>query len=83
MSRTIPKDAVAVVVRKDKEEGFLDLQVLAPETGDVEYLTSVGNLAANLLEQAMFGEDAEIEDEDDESFDVESALLDGIDFGDD
>jgi hypothetical protein len=82
MSRTIPTDAVAVVIRKDKEEGFLDLQVIAPETGDTEYLIAVGNLAANLLEQAMFGEGAE-EDEDDESFDVESALLDGIDFGDD
>jgi hypothetical protein len=80
MSRTIPTDAVAVVIRKDKEEGFLDLQVIAPETGDTEYLIAVGNLAANLLEQAMFGEGAE---EDDESFDVESALLDGIDFGDD
>lgn len=81
MSRTIPKDAVALVIRKDSEEGFLDLQVVSPETGDTEYLVAIGNLAANLLEQAMFGEDAEIEDE--ESFEIDPEFLESLDLGED
>jgi len=82
MSREIPKNAVALIISKDAQEGYLDLQVLAPESGDTEYLVAIGNLAADLLESAMFGASEE-EDDDDESFEVESALLDGIDFGDD
>jgi len=81
MSRTIPKDAVAVIVRKDSEDGFLDLQVLPPETGDTEYLVSVGNLAANLLEQAMFGEGDETETE--ESFELDPDFLESLDLGED
>ena len=81
MSRTIPKDAVALIIRKDSQEGYLDLQVIAPETEDNEYLVSIGNLAANLLEQAMFGTDEEAEDE--ESFELDPDFLGSLDLGDD
>jgi hypothetical protein len=83
MTREIPKNAVALVVTKEPGEGeddfMLDLQVLAPETGDEDnYLVSIANLAANLLENAMFGEE-----EDEEGFELNSDFFDSIDLGED
>jgi len=77
MPRTISKDAVALVIsREPTQEGhedYLDLQVLPAEEGDEDsYLLSVANLAANLLERSMFGEEAEEEFiEDEPGFDVD------------
>ena len=82
MERTIKKNEVALVIRKevmDDGEEFLDLQVIPPEPED-EYLIQVANLAAHLLEQAMFGETDEFFD--DEGVDVEPELLAGLDLGD-
>jgi len=78
MNRKIPKNAVAVVITRDSEEGFLDLQVLPPEQDDADgYLTSIANLAVNLLEQAMFGEE-----DDEDGFELDPDFVDSIDFGD-
>ena len=85
MTREIPKNAVALVITKEPGEGeddfMLDLQVLAPETGDEDnYLVSIANLAANLLENSMFGDE---EDEDEESFELDPDFLGSIDLGED
>lgn len=78
MPRTISKEAVALIIsREPAQEGhedYLDLQVLPAEEGDDDsYLLSVANLAANLLERSMFGEEEEEEDfsEDELGFDVD------------
>lgn len=81
--REISKNAVALVITKEpgetEDDYMLDLQVLAPEAGDDDgYLVSVANLAANLLENAMFGED-----EDEEGFELDPDFLGSIDLGED
>ena len=83
--REIPKNAVALVITKEPGEGeddfMLDLQVLAPETGDEDnYLVSIANLAANLLENSMFGDE---EEEDEEGFELDPDFLGSIDLGED
>lgn len=84
MSRELPKNAVALVITKERGETdddyILDLQVLAPEEADDDgYLVSIANLAANLLENAMFGE----EDEDEEGLELDPDFLGSIDLGED
>jgi hypothetical protein len=81
--REIPKNAVALVITKEPGEGeddfMLDLQVLSPETGDEDnYLVSIANLAANLLENAMFGDE-----EDEEELELDSDFFGSIDLGED
>lgn len=59
---------------------MLDLQVIPPESDLTDgYLTSVANLAVNLLEQAMFGGDDEGDEEED--LDMLPGFLDDIDLG--
>lgn len=70
MSRTIPKQSAALILSQDPEDGYLDLQVIGPEPGSVNYdgyLLQVADLAAKLLEQNLFSED----DEDEESVELE------------
>jgi hypothetical protein len=81
--REIPKNAVALVITKEPGEGeddyMLDLQVLAPETEDEDgYLVSIANLAANLLENAMFGDE-----DDEEELELDSDFFGSIDLGED
>lgn len=83
--RTIPPKAVALIISKEPGEGeddyLLDLQVIAPEEGDTDgYLVSIANLAANLLENAMFGED---EDADEDDLEIDPEFLGSIDLGED
>lgn len=80
-NRTIPKNAVALIISRERgateEDYMLDLQVIPPETDLTDgYLTSVANLAVNLLEQAMFGEE---EDLDEDGLDMLPELLGDID----
>jgi hypothetical protein len=81
--RTVPKNSVALIISREPglegEEAYLDLQVLPAEEGDDGYLTSIANLAANLLEQSMFGED----DDDEEELELDSAFFGTIDLGED
>lgn len=78
MPRTISKEAVALIISrepaKEGHEDYLDLQVLPAEEGDEDsYLLSIANLAANLLERSMFGEE-DVEDElagDEPGFDID------------
>ena len=61
---------------------MLDLQVIPPEADLTDgYLTSVANLAVNLLEQAMFGGDDEGDEEED--MDLLPGFLDDIDLSED
>lgn len=81
--RTVPRNSVALIVSREPgpegEDAFLDLQVLVAEEGDEDgYLTSVANLAANLLEHAMFGED-----EDEDGLEIDPEFLGTIDLGED
>jgi hypothetical protein len=83
--RTVPKNSVALIISKEPgpegEEAFLDLQVMSPEEGDNDgYLTSIANLAANLLENTMFGDD---DDDVEEELELDSAFFDAIDLGED
>lgn len=83
-NRTIPKNSVALIISRERgaEEGdyMLDLQVIPPEADLTDgYLTSVANLAVNLLEQAMFGGDDDGDEEDD--MDLLPGFLDDIDLG--
>jgi len=68
-NRTIPKNSVALIISRERgaeeEDYMLDLQVIPPEHDTTDgYLTSVANLAVNLLEQAMFGGDEDDEEDD-------------------
>lgn len=67
MARQIPKNSAGLILTRDSEDGFLDLQVIEPENRD-EYLVQVATLAAQLLEQALFGEVDEEEEDDDDLF---------------
>jgi hypothetical protein len=54
---------------------------MSPEEGDNDgYLTSIANLAANLLENTMFGDD---DDDVEEELELDSAFFDAIDLGED
>ena len=82
--REIPKNSVALIISRESglkgEEAFLDLQVLPAEEGDEDnYLTSIANLAANLLEQSMFGGEEDAEDE----LELDPEFLEQIDLGED
>jgi hypothetical protein len=81
--REVPKNSVALIISREPgpggEEAFLDLQVLTAEEGDVDgYLTEVANLAANLLEHAMFGDE-----DDEEDLEIDPEFLGQIDLGED
>lgn len=83
-NRTIPKNSVALIISRERgaedEDYMLDLQVIPPEADLTDgYLTSVANLAVNLLEQAMFGGDDDGDEEDD--MDLLPGFLDDIDLG--
>lgn len=83
-NRTIPKNSVALIISRERgateEDYMLDLQVIPPEADLTDgYLTSVANLAVNLLEQAMFGGDDEGDEEED--LDMLPGFLDDIDLG--
>jgi hypothetical protein len=83
-NRTIPKNSVALIISRERgaeeEDYMLDLQVIPPEADLTDgYLTSVANLAVNLLEQAMFGGDDEGDEEED--LDLLPGFLDDIDLG--
>jgi hypothetical protein len=83
-NRTIPKNSVALIISRERgaeeEDYMLDLQVIPPEADLTDgYLTSVANLAVNLLEQAMFGGDDE--GDEDEDLDLLPGFLDDIDLG--
>ena len=83
-NRTIPKNSVALIISRERgaeeEDYMLDLQVIPPEADITDgYLTSVANLAVNLLEQAMFGGDDEGDEEED--LDLLPGFLDDIDLG--
>jgi len=82
-NRTIPKNSVALIISRERgaeeEDYMLDLQVIPPEVDLTDgYLTSVANLAVNLLEQAMFGGD---EDDEEDDLELLPSLLDDIDLG--
>jgi len=84
-NRTIPKNSVALIISRERgaeeEDYMLDLQVIPPEADITDgYLTSVANLAVNLLEQAMFGGDDEGDEEED--LDLLPGFLDDIDLED-
>jgi len=81
--RVVSKRSVALVITREPgdtpDDYFLDLQVISPEEDHEDgYLVSIANLAANLLEQAMYGEE---EEEDEFEFDPE--FLGSIDLGED
>lgn len=58
MSRIIPKDAAAILIKEDSEDGFIDIQVVLPEeVVDGDRRVAIVNLAEQLLESALFGED--------------------------
>ena len=83
-NRTIPKNSVALIISRERgateEDYMLDLQVIPPEADLTDgYLTSVANLAVNLLEQAMFG--GEDEGDEEEDLDLLPGFLDDIDLG--
>ena len=85
-NRTIPKNSVALIISRERgaegEDYMLDLQVIPPEADLTDgYLTSVANLAVNLLEQAMFGGDDEGDEEED--MDLLPGFLDDIDLSED
>jgi hypothetical protein len=81
--REIPKNSVALIITREpgdnEEDYFLDLQVISPEEDHEDgYLVSVANLAANLLEQSMYGED-----DDEEGLELDPEFLGQIDLGED
>lgn len=58
MSRIIPKDAAAILVSIDSKDGFVDIELVFPEDAvDGDRRVAIVNLAEQLLESALFGED--------------------------
>ena len=58
MSVSIPKKSAALIISEDSETGFIDLEVIYPEVWvDGDKRVAIVNLAEQLLESALFGQD--------------------------
>lgn len=83
-SRLVPSDSAALIISKESDEGFLDVQIISPE-GDSETDLSEQYFAVlralQLLEQELFGEGEEDEENEENEDSEEFVELDPDSFG--